>query len=243
VRINIVCPQCSAAAGGFAVFYVDTIREDGIYTGRCPKNHDVVVATQTLRHEMLFEIALNAIVDRYYREAVSSFAASVERYFEFAIRVIARQKDIQPPVFDKAWRIVSQQSERQLGAYVFLYLATFGEVPRTFNPEKEARFRNSVIHQGMLPSKTETLKFGEASYEIIQTGIHKLRDACIDDVNKELVEQMTKKVEKLGPRFPRSTQVSPTALNIIEDISKGYRPFSQILMERRIDPDLHRDLP
>jgi hypothetical protein len=69
--------------------FVDTIRADGLYTGKCPNGHDLLIGTQTRPHEMLFGIALNAIIDGYNREAVSSFAARMERYFEFAIRVFA----------------------------------------------------------------------------------------------------------------------------------------------------------
>ncbi len=77
MKVNIVCPECTQAAG-FLTAHIETIREDGIYEGVCPNGHSFRVLTQTLPHEMLFEIALNAIIDIYYREAVSSFAASVE---------------------------------------------------------------------------------------------------------------------------------------------------------------------
>ena len=76
-----------------------TIREGGLYTGKCPNGHDLLVTTQTLRHEMLFEIALNAIVDGYRREAISSFSAAVERFFEFAIRVLAKNRKLTPQIF------------------------------------------------------------------------------------------------------------------------------------------------
>ncbi len=76
---------------------------------------------------MLFEIALNAISDEYYREAVSSFAASVERFFEFALRVILSKTKTPPSIVEAGWAKVASQSERQFGAYVFLYATTFGE--------------------------------------------------------------------------------------------------------------------
>lgn len=233
MRINIICPECSQAAGGYAIFYLDTIREDGVYTGLCPRGHRVAVMTQTLQHEMLFEIALNAITDRYNREAVSSFAASVERYFEFAIRVMAKNRNIAPDIFGSAWNVISKLSERQLGAYILLYTVTFGEVPLTFS-SSETQFRNGVIHNGVLPDKAAALRFGGKAYEIIQSGIRKLRSRCLEDVNKQLVETVAAKTGKLGSEYPRSTQVTPTALNIIQDISAGYKPFDQLLEERQI---------
>lgn len=56
---------------------------------------------------MLFEIALNAIVDGYQREAVSSFAASIERFYEFAIRVLTRTSQVPRDIIESAWKAVA----------------------------------------------------------------------------------------------------------------------------------------
>ena len=214
-------------------FFVETIREDGLYTGKCPNGHDLLIATQTLRYEMLFEIALNAIKDGYHREAISSFAASVERFFEFAIRVLARNRGVVPAVVDNVWKLLSSQSERQLGAYVSLYALSFGEVPQSLsNPM--VRLRNNVVHNGALPDRNDALKFGGAAYEVIQRGVQKLRASCLSDVNEELRAQVSRIAEKMGDRYPRTFQVTATALNIIEDVSTGYKPFHQLLAKRGI---------
>ena len=63
MRINIICQECSRQNNNWAVFYIDQIRDDGVYIRKCPKWHSNAVAAQTLRHEMLFEIGLNAIKD------------------------------------------------------------------------------------------------------------------------------------------------------------------------------------
>jgi hypothetical protein len=228
MRINISCPQCAQAAGGFAVFHIEEIREDGLYTGKCPQGHDLLVATQTLRHEMLFEIALNAIVDRYRREAISSCAAAVERFFEFAITVLARNRGVAAHIFDAAWKAVAARSERQLGAFTFLYTVSFGEVPRLLN-DRTVKLRNDVIHRGMLPDQKQVLEFGAAAYEVIQTGVRKLRAECIDDVNAALSEHVGGIAEKMGSAYPRAFQVTPTALNVIQDLSQGYPPFEDVL--------------
>jgi hypothetical protein len=98
MKTRLLCPECAQAAGGIGAFFIETIREDGLYAGKCPKGHGLLVATQTLRHEMLFEIALNAIKDGYYREAISSFAAAVERLFEFALQARASNRKVATPV-------------------------------------------------------------------------------------------------------------------------------------------------
>ncbi len=214
MRINISCPQCAQAAGGFAVFHLEEIREDGLYTGKCPQGHDLLVATQTLRYEMLFEIALNAIVDGYRREAISSFAAAIERFFEFAIGILAQNRGVSAPVFAAAWKAVAVQSERQLGAFTFLYTVSFGEVPRLLN-DRLVKLRNDVIHRGKLPDQKQVLEFGAAAYEVIQSGVQKLRAVCIDDVNAALGEHVGEIAKKMGSVYPRAFQVTPTALNVI----------------------------
>jgi hypothetical protein len=219
------------AAGGIGRFFVETIRDDGLYTGKCPEGHDLLIATQTLRHEMLFEIALNAIADGYHREAVSSFTASMERFFEFAIRVLARNRKVPPNAFEDAWKPLSRLSERQFGAYVSLYVVSFGEAPLTLS-NRMVELRNQVVHNGDLPDREEALKFGEAIYGVIQSGVQKLRASCLDDVNSELGAHVTRISGKMGSRYPRTFQVTATALNIIEDISNSYKPFRQLLAQR-----------
>lgn len=232
MRTKLICPVC-AEASGVGTFFVETIRDDGLYTGKCPNSHDLLIATQTLRHEMLFEIALNAIIDGYFREAVSSFTASMERYFEFAIEVISSSRGVPPHQFEKAWKTVVNQSERQLGGYIFLYLAEYGTGPLLLT-DKMVTFRNRVTHKGQLPSKAETVAFGKAVHEVIQEGIRKLRDTKLKDVNKALTTHVARIVEGMGDRYPRTCQVTPTALNVIQDISSGYKPFDQILVDYRI---------
>jgi hypothetical protein len=231
MKIRLSCPDCAAANSGFGTWFVETIREDGLYTGKCPNGQDLLLATQTLPYEMLFEIALNAIGDGYYREAVSSFAASLERFFEFGIRVIARKCDVRTETFSVGRKIVAKQSERQFGAYVFLYIAEFKSVPQLIS-SKMTELRNDVIHKGKLPDKKEALAYGDAVYVAIQESVRQLRKTNSDQVAHILGEHVAKVSEKMGDKYPRTFQVTTTALNIIEDVSQGYKPFAQIRVER-----------
>jgi hypothetical protein len=228
-----MCPTCAEANGGVGTWFVDTIREDGLYTGKCPNGHDLLLATQTLPHEMLFEIALNAIRDGYNREAVSSFTASMERFFEFAIKVIAAKHGVAPDAFADGWKVISKQSERQIGAYVFLYLIEYGLGPSLLG-NKMTELRNDVIHKGKLPDRKEALSFGQAVLEVIQESVRQLRGTLLEQVNAVLGQHVTKIAEKMGYTYPRTFQVTSTALNIIEDVTTGYKPFQQIAIERGI---------
>ena len=198
-----------------------------------PKGHDLFLGTQTLPHELLFEIGLNAIEDLYYREAVSSFASSLERFLEFAVHVLSNAQGAGEPALVASWKKVSSQSERQLGAYIFLYLVSFGE-PASLLNNKMTELRNDVVHKGRLPDKSEAIAFGDAVYKLIQDCVQKLRIRYLEHVNKMLSEHVNGIARKMGSRYPRSFQVTSTALNIIQDNLRGYRSFEQILLEHGI---------
>jgi hypothetical protein len=232
MKIRLICVDCYDETG--KPWFVEKIREDGLYRGKCPAGHDLLLATQTLRHEMLFEIALNAISDSYYREAVSSFAASVERFFEFAIRVLCSSRGIEQDQFNQAWRKVNSQSERQLGAYVFSYFLEYSTVPELLSP-RMTELRNSVIHKGLLPDREEALAFGSAAYEVIQHGVRQLRETHLEHVNKVLSEHVNSIFSAVHGNS-RTVQVTSTALNIIEDISDGYRTFDEMLRHHASGP-------
>lgn len=123
-----------------------------------PANHTTTIYLTNYKFDLLFESALNAIKDMYYREAIASLTAAMERFFEFAIYVMTY--NINNEEKEKAWKFISNQSERQLGAFCFLFLNKFGSRPDTLN-NKDTGFRNSVIHKGYFPTKTETLRYAE----------------------------------------------------------------------------------
>jgi hypothetical protein len=149
------------------------LRDDGRYEFTCEKGHTTVVVLQQMKFEVLFEYGLNAIVDGYYREAVTSFASSMERFFEFGIKTILTAKQKKEAI-STAWKHVAKQSERQLGGYIFLYLSEIGEASALLNTNQTG-FRNSVIHGGYIPSREEAINFGQAIIDVIQPSLKELK--------------------------------------------------------------------
>src|SRR3989337_476368 len=98
------------------------IRDDGLYEITCQNGHTTITALQEQKFEVLFDIGAHAIFDGYYREAVSSFISSLERFYEFYIKVISREQNVSPEEFNQCWKMVARHSERQLGAFICLYL-------------------------------------------------------------------------------------------------------------------------
>lgn len=74
---------------------------------------------QQPRYETLFDWACLALSDGYCREAVASFAASLERFQETAIRAICLHMGMDQEAIASTWKHFGKLSERQLGAFSF----------------------------------------------------------------------------------------------------------------------------
>jgi hypothetical protein len=158
-------------------------RDDGRYDLTCSHRHRTTTILQQQKFEVLFEIGAHAILDGYYREAVSSFAASLERFYEFSIRVFLSRESGTDALFKNCWKSVSQQSERQLGAFIFLWAANFKASPVLLE-NKRVSFRNSVVHKGKIPTKKEAIEFGNAVLNVLHPNIQALQDQFSDMVQQ-----------------------------------------------------------
>lgn len=148
------------------------VGDENLYQVICEKGHKWSLVIPQQKHEVLFEVAAHAIIDGYNREAISSFASSLERYYEFFIKVIYAA--LPSDVFKNAWNQVSSQSERQLGAYIFTYISIYNSLPDIL-PQSLTTLRNKVIHKGHIPSRANAVEFGEAVAKIINDGYNLLR--------------------------------------------------------------------
>src|SRR5262249_12518231 len=124
MKLPMVCMKCGFPKEGTPDFtlYDAEVRDDGVYRFGCRCGHETVVVVQEDKLEILLEIGLNAIVDGYYREAVSSTTSALERFYEFYLRVVARHHGVPESAFEVAWKAMKNQSERQLGAFVTAHL-------------------------------------------------------------------------------------------------------------------------
>jgi len=143
------------------------ISDTGIYETTCPHGHKVCGFLQPQLFEVLFQNACNAFIDGYFRETIASASSSLERFYEFMIRLMLSIIPANEEEINKCWKGISNSSERQTGAYVFLYLATYDCKPKILNPNKEVKLRNEVIHKGKIPTESKALEFLEVVYEII----------------------------------------------------------------------------
>ena len=84
---------------------------------------------------------------------------------------------------------MSNQSERQLGAFVVSYLMENKTPPVLLKTDK-ANFRNSVIHKGFIPNKQQAIDYGKYISELILPVLQKLMRNDYDLVGKVIFQQM-----------------------------------------------------
>jgi len=146
---------------------------DGWCEVECPRGHRFVALLKAQIHELLFKLGLIALIDGYTRESVANFQAALERCYEFSIRFFLAVDGVTEKSFEATWKPLSNSSERQLGAYMLLYLSKFKQLPPTIS-EKQVAFRNSVIHKGEIPTKQATLVYAEEVYGIITSLVQRM---------------------------------------------------------------------
>lgn len=167
MRIPAPCVTCFAAeqsrrAAGEKVPIVmrpGRMTDHGYVFVDCDKGHQSCIVYDARRHELLFQSACLALVDHYDREAVSGFAAALERAYEFFVRVVTRTYDVDRAVFLNTWKLVARQSERQFGCFAIIYALDCKQTYAIDN--KQVEFRNNVIHRGAIPETEEVSAFGE----------------------------------------------------------------------------------
>lgn len=192
------------------------IRNDGLYEFTCPQGHQLVYALQEQKFEILFEIGANAIIDGYYREAVSSFSSSLERFYEFYVKVICLSRGIDEGQIQKAWKYISGQSERQLGAFTYMYLIETGQCPQ-ISSTKEREFRNKVIHKGKIPEKEEAIEYGQKVLDLILKVLYELKHSH----EKEIHKMVSKHLARIVSKAPKGTKTGTLSYNTIISISAG----------------------
>lgn len=177
MKLLVQCPLCRFSwnrkseeekkknlFGGGIAYLIVSNPDDNILTIDCNRMHISVVYFTNKKFDLLFESGLNAINDLYFREAVATLASALERFYEYSIKIMIN--DLNPNLVQDSWKNIANQSERQLGAFIFLYLREFKKSPLLL-PNKMTEFRNKVIHKGYFPNRLETIEFSEAILEII----------------------------------------------------------------------------
>ena len=194
MKFPIVCFQCALVEEGGrsrnhkAVML--EVRDQGSYETVCSRGHRVGTVLTNAKFQVLYEIGVHAIGDGYYREAVGSFAASLERFYEFCCRVMALHLQLLDVDWKAAIKALSGSSERELGGFVLMYLVTFKKAPAILVQDM-VKLRNDVVHKGRIPTREIALRYGEAVRDVIESNLAAMRShapQAIEDAIAEISE-------------------------------------------------------
>ena len=167
-----------------AKFLYAEMENNGIVYLTCERGHKTAVLHQGCKHQFLFESGCHALLDHYTNEAVSTFSAALERAYEFFLRVACRKLELPPSLLDELWKYVKKQSERQFGAFVFLFPVITGESFRL--PQRIPEFRNKIIHQGDIARFDEVKEYAEAIFVLIRKIMDVLNKTCSTEMWAEI---------------------------------------------------------
>ncbi|WP_211225060.1 hypothetical protein [Oceanobacter kriegii] len=214
MKLPVTCAQCMQEDIANAMITATVeFRDDGRYEINCPKGHSSVTLLQQQKFEVLFDIGAYAILDGYYREAVSSFTSSLERFYEFFIKVVCLSKGIDWDKTQEAWKEVSNQSERQLGAFIFLHLQETGNKPTLLSNSK-IKFRNEVIHKGKIPSKEQAIQYGQAVLDVIRPLLNVLKTEYSEAVGSATFRHLSNTRTPSDVGMPVATMCISTIISL-----------------------------
>lgn len=222
------------------------VADNGIYMMNCGNSHSSIIILQTVKFQLLFQVAINAIFDGYYRESVLSFQGSIERFYEFYIRVLAHSNKIDEEQLQLYWKEV-RLSEREFGAFATVYLLQNKKSVPVFARKKVGltnlnitELRNAVVHRGFIPNRATAIAFGDAVLDYLKFLIEELKvshsQAMVEIVaeNSANIERLARESVDVKAGLPimgftgiRSL-VSPIDYNITGDIT------SELALEERL---------
>jgi hypothetical protein len=218
MKVPLSCPECVKMARDGKLKWTDLtpviqpLADSGEYPFTCQRGHKVVVIRPEPKWETLCRSGVFALIDGYPREVIAAFAAAVERFHEFVLRVLLRSRHVEAKEVEAVWKLVKGQSERQLGAFMYLYLADTGKRP----PDPpDSTFRNSVIHKGLVPTIEEGRKYAETSFNYIMAILRTMIERHPNEAGEELEEHSRILVSKhnLNPMMDFANQTWATHMS------------------------------
>jgi hypothetical protein len=220
-------------------FGVERIPDDGVVELTCDRGHHTFILIQQAKYEILSELAVTALCDGYYREAVASFASALERLYEHYVDLVCCAESVNRTAFVEAWKPLRKRSERQLGAFAILYLLETGKA-FSLLAEKHVNFRNDVIHAGMIPDRDKAVGYGQAVGDCAAPLIALIHSARYQEARHSLISQALREKSQraLAAGARHSTQSLATPFGF--DGSAASFDLQAILAERAKRPDMDK---
>lgn len=240
MKLPLICSVCIKDERNISAYepqlYNVEVNDSGILKIKCFKGHITYAVLQNEKFELLFDMGIYAFQDGYNRESISSFAAALERFYEYSIRLFCLINNVDEEKFETSWKNIASQSERQYGAYCFLYLQTMGSPINVFS-NRYLKLRNRVIHSGYIPDNVETLDYSKAVYDYISFEITKYK-AKFNQYCQILTTRRIVKLQNEAKNSSKITNVNswcvPTALNFLAPNGQAPLTFEEVLTKQRL---------
>lgn len=233
MKIICSCMECNknATPETFKSLLIE-LKDENLYEVVCPVGHSFTIVLQENKFEILFELGVLSIIDGYYREAISNFAVSLERVYEYYMNIICISKDIDHKDFLDSWKLIRNQSERQLGAFIYLYLLENQKCPSVLS-QKSVELRNKVVHKGYFPTREETVRFGDEVVDLISILLLQIleqyKQAEIEYhyiSSKELIEK------RVNTNAPVVSTSIPTSIRMSTPSLIGTKKIEEMIKDR-----------
>jgi hypothetical protein len=170
MRLHGVCFHC-AQKDGSEVEVWGEYRDEGFIDVECPHGHRSRAVLQQQRFELLFDFGILALIDGYYRDSFATTATALERFLQFYLQVVARERGVEDEALQATLRRDVHRSEREIGAFAFVYLLENGHrcEPYFKHSHQWTKDRNDVVHNGHFPTAETAMSFGDATLGLIFT--------------------------------------------------------------------------
>lgn len=215
--------------------YKRQVNNSSIYELNCAFGHVTKFHVQELNFQVLFEIALNAVADGYFREAVTSGTSALERYREFFCRVAARINGVSEEEFAAAWKRVKKSSENQLGMFMAFNMSVFKKFPELMQEDRggcSVSFRNRVIHNGDIPTESEAIAYLEGIYKLIAPTLDLLYDQFNAAVWSECEKTWEERLKPIEHEY-RSTVSLGSTLRVLSRMSDTPDPIKSRIIDMK----------
>jgi hypothetical protein len=234
MRLRVVCLDCLMERPGAESLQVIPFPHDYIVDFTCDRGHRNLQYIQEADWKILITSGGVALSDGYPMEAVSAIAAGVERFSEFAARAICKSLNTSDDVIQGTWKHVSRQSERQIGAFAFLYAVRFNSHPPMM-PPKQVEFRNAVIHRGEQPTPEQVESYGDAAMTFVFAAHDALRSHHEQALDDTYLDQVAEKAKRLKERGGHRGMSIPNLFRVVLTDSGSRKSFREAVAELRLD--------
>lgn len=232
MKLKVDCEQCLFGDQHIKEEILIEISDEKIYYDiNCRLGHQAHFLLLNEKFELLYEFGAMAFQNGFLREAVFSFSAALERFFEYYIRIISESRGVPKEDFDDTWKAVVSQSERQLGMFLALYLDDMKSKHPIYNSNK-AEFRNKIVHKGYFPTTNKVKDYAEYVYNLIYHTLRELqiKHANTMEANEKLKYTLAKEDEVKFKKRIQALRVHPIiSVNKASQVSKFEKPFDEIL--------------